>query len=58
MSRTKINIVMPKLKQHADKVLADLGFACSEMEFIQECKNQFLSEYEKSEREYNGVIIT
>jgi hypothetical protein len=25
MSRKKVNIAIPKLKQHADKVLADLG---------------------------------
>ncbi|MDD3416899.1 MAG: hypothetical protein PHY47_23385 [Lachnospiraceae bacterium] len=58
MSRAKVNIAIPKLKQHADKVLSDLGFNCSESEFIQEYKNQFLNEYEKYERGYNGVIKT
>lgn len=56
MSRKKVNIAIPKLKQHSDKVLADLNFSCTSNEFIQEYKRQFLEEYERYERGYNLVI--
>lgn len=56
MSRKKVNIAIPKLKQHADKVLADFGFNCTVNEFTEEYKKQFLDEYEKYERGYNGVL--
>lgn len=56
MSRKKVNIAIPKLKQHSDKVLADLNYNCTVDEFIQEYKNQFSEEYERYERGYNRVI--
>lgn len=56
MSRKKVNIAIPKLKQHADKVLADLGFNCTVNEFSQEYKKQFLDEYATYERGYNRVL--
>jgi hypothetical protein len=56
MSRTKVNIAIPKLKQHADKVLADLGFNCTPDEFSEEYKKQYLDEYEKYVRGYNEVL--
>ena len=49
MTRKKVNIAIPKLKQHADKVLADFGFNCTVNEFTEEYKKQFLDEYEKYE---------
>ncbi|WMJ22666.1 hypothetical protein RBG61_11800 [Paludicola sp. MB14-C6] len=56
MSRNKINIAIPKLKQHADKVLCDLGFNCSTIEFVDEYKKQFREEYLKYEHGYNSVL--
>ena len=56
MSRTKVNIAIPKLKLHADKVLSDLKFNCTDSEFLEEYKKQFLDEYERYVRGYNAVI--
>lgn len=56
MSRKKVNIAIPKLKQHADKVLADLGFICTPDEFMDEYKRQFGDEYKKYERGYSEVL--
>lgn len=56
MSRTKVNIAIPKLKEHADKVLANLGFNCTSDEFSEEYKKQFLDEYEKYVRGYDEVL--
>lgn len=56
MSRKKVNIAIPKLKQHADKVLADLEFNCTANEFSEEYKKQFLDEYKKYERGYSEVL--
>ncbi len=56
MPRKKINIAIPKLKLHSDKVLADLGFSCTVNEFLEEYKKQFLDEYEKYARGYNEVL--
>lgn len=56
MPRKKVNIAIPKLKQHADKVLADLGFSCTVNEFVEEYKKQFLDEYEKYECGYNEAL--
>lgn len=56
MTRKAIKIAIPKLKQHADKVLADLDYNCTAEEFKEEYKKQFLEEYEKYEHGYNEVI--
>ena len=56
MSRNKIKIAIPKLKQHADKVLADLGVNCTVNEFVEEYKKQLLDEYTKYERGYNELL--
>lgn len=56
MSREKVNIAIPKLKQHADKVLADLGFDCTVNEFAEEYKKQFSDEYEKYAHGYNEAL--
>lgn len=56
MPRKKVHIAIPKLKQHADKVLADLEFECTANEFSKEYKKQFLEEYQKYERGYKRVL--
>lgn len=56
MTRKKVDIAIPKLKQHADKVLSDLGFDCTVNEFSDEYKKQFADEYGKYERGYNEVL--
>ena len=56
MSRKKVNIAIPKLKQHADKVLADLEFNCTVNEFSEEYKKQFIDEYKKYERGYKEIL--
>lgn len=57
MSRRKVNIAIPKLKQYADKVLCDLGFNCSCTEFIEEYKKQFQEEYLKYKQGYERVLL-
>ena len=57
MPRKKVNIAIPKLKEHADKVLEDLGVNCSPEEFIQEYKKQFAEEYAKYENGWKRVIL-
>ncbi len=55
MSRKKVNIAIPRLKQHADTILETLGFDCTADEFIIEYKKQFIDEYEKYKYGYNEV---
>lgn len=55
MPRKKVNIAIPKLKEHADKVLTDLGVDCSPEEFIKEYKKQFSDEYTKYENGWKRV---
>lgn len=56
MSRKKVHIAIPKLKQHADKILADVGFDCTIYEFSNEYKKQYSEEYRKYENGYNRVL--
>lgn len=56
MSRKKVKIAIPKLKQHADKVLTDLNYECTKIEFITEYKKQYPEEYARYERGYYRVI--
>lgn len=53
MPRNKVNIAIPKLKEHADKV----GVNCSPEEFIQEYKKQFAEEYARYENGWKRVTV-
>ena len=41
MPRKKVKIAIPKLKEHADKVLSDLGHYYTSVEFVEEYKKQY-----------------
>lgn len=53
MSRKKVNIAIPKLKQHSDKVLADLNYNCTVMNSYKNIKTSF----RKSMRDMNEATI-